>query len=268
MRAAALDRASMREHWQEALYRPTNMMRLTSSVSVGQEMLPRKFVFRNSAVATLWQAVGWGGFLYSNVRGGLVWGSGWLDDLSPMRMSAIALFAAGALTAPSFIRSIRLLIKHGPVDWSIRQIGLALARTLTYTGFIKTDFEKLSVISERDPEEKTVSCTIEGCTTYEQSIFLETLEEILDPVNNPRYLIVRWAFFGTHRTEDIHAVPYLIGQRKETAEHFSTMWKRYVGPHDLVYTRTIEGRRLLLQARAASMAAAFQPRSQRLSCWK
>lgn len=268
MRAAALDRAGLRAHWREALYRPTNMMRLTNSVSASQALLPRKLIFRNSAVATLWQAAAWGGFVYSNVRGGLLWSSGWVDDLSPLRMSAMALFAAGALTAPKFVKSLGLLIKHGMVDWSIRQIGLALAKALTYSGFIKTDFDKLDVVADRDPKEKIVSCTLEGATTYEQSVFLDALEEILNPVDSPRYLIVRWQFLGNHRTEDIHAVPYLIGQRKETAEYFSKMWSRYVGSHDLVYTRSIEGRKVLLQARAESMAVAFQPKSERVSCWK
>lgn len=268
MTLSANDRAGLRERWKNALYNPQNMMRLVNVVSAPQELLPRKYVFENSAVAGLWQAASWGGFLYSQIRGGLVWTSGWTDDLSPFRMSAIALFFAGAITAPQFVKMVRLLIKHGPIDWSIRQIGLALAKTLTWAGIIKTDFDKLIITAERDPKAKTVTCTINGCATYEQSVFLDALQEILEPVKDPRYLLVRWMIFGNHRTKDIHAVPYLIGQRKEYAEHFSLMWERYVGSNNLVFTRNIAGRRVLLQARASSMAAAFQPESERISCWK
>jgi hypothetical protein len=41
-----------------------------------------------------------------------------------------------------------------------------------------------------------------------------------------------------------------------------------VGPVQLVFTRTPEGRRYLLRARGHSLAASFQRRSERVSCWK
>jgi hypothetical protein len=46
------------------------------------------------------------------------------------------------------------------------------------------------------------------------------------------------------------------------------MWARHVGPADLVYTRTPEGRRFLLKARTHSMSRSFQSRAERLKSWQ
>ena len=47
-----------------------------------------------------------------------------------------------------------------------------------------------------------------------------------------------------------HPVPDVLAARKEYAEAFSRHWRRYVGGGALVYTRSPEGRRILLNARA------------------
>jgi hypothetical protein len=68
--------------------------------------------------------------------------------------------------------------------------------------------------------------------------------------------------------KDYHAVPQSRGKNKDVAEHFRRMWARYVGPTELVYTRTPEGRRFLLRARTNSMSQSFQRRAERLRCWQ
>lgn len=42
---------------------------------------------------------------------------------------------------------------------------------------------------------------------------------------------------------------HVLATRKENAEAFSRYWQRYVGGGTFVYTRTAEGRRMLLGAR-------------------
>ena len=36
-----------------------------------------------------------------------------------------------------------------------------------------------------------VSCSLKGRTTYEKSLFLDSMQEILGPIGNPRYIMVR-----------------------------------------------------------------------------
>ena len=89
----------------------------------------------------------------------------------------------------------------------------------------------------------------------------------LSPIDNPRYLLARqkiWRFFR----EDYFAVPDVLARKKEFAETFTLRWKRLVGKVELVYTRTPEGRKLLLRARNHSLSGAFQKRAERVSCWK
>jgi len=113
-----------------------------------------------------------------------------------------------------------------------------------------------------------VTCSLKGGTTRERSIFLEALQEILGPVENPRYLLVRKTPLGPLMRKDYHTVPKVLGRRKEWAEHFARMWAGYVGPVNLIYTRNEAGRRLLLKARANSLAAGFQKRAERIRSWQ
>jgi hypothetical protein len=52
------------------------------------------------------------------------------------------------------------------------------------------------------------------------------------------------------------------------AEYFRKVWSTHVGPADLIYTRTPEGRRFLLKARTHSMSRSFQTRAERLKSWQ
>ena len=62
-------------------------------------------------------------------------------------------------------------------------------------------------------------------------------------------------------------MPAALGAKKEWAERFSRLWNTRVGSSDLVYARTPEGRRVLLRARAKSLAAGFQRSVDRRSAW-
>src|SRR5690606_8409536 len=81
---------------------------------------------------------------------------------------------------------------------------------------------------------------------------MQAMSEILGPVQNPRYLLLRESWLGWKRRVDYHAVPTVLGTRKEYAEHFMRLWQAGVGSSKLVYTRTPEGRRALLRARVGS----------------
>ncbi len=93
------------------------------------------------------------------------------------------------------------------------------------------------------------------------------MAELLGPVQNPRYLLVRRSWLGRWGRTDYHAVPAAIGQRKEWAEGFHRAWQARVGTSHLVFTRSAEGRLDLLRARAGSFAAGFQRRVDRRSAW-
>ena len=147
----------------------------------------------------------------------------------------------------------------------MRQIGMAVLDALKYEGSIPAS-SYFQVNAERN-QDGSVYCWLSGGTGRDQTIFLRALREVLRPVDNPRYLLARtkfWRFFG----EDYFAVPERLARKKDSAEVFSEKWSRRVGPVQLVYTRSPEGRRVLLRARMHSLAAAFQERAEHVSCWK
>lgn len=59
----------------------------------------------------------------------------------------------------------------------------------------------------------------------------------------------------------------VLARKKEFAEFFAQRSRRLVGPV-VVFTRTPEGRKLLLRARNHSLSGAFEKHPERVSCWK
>ena len=96
---------------------------------------------------------------------------------------------------------------------------------------------------------------------------LDVLERlgIVDPIENPRYILVRRQTWKNIRQADYHAVPSIISAKRETVETFAGLWRRYVGDCDIVYTRSIEGRKLLLKAKNASYSSALKRGNARLT---
>jgi len=103
---------------------------------------------------------------------------------------------------------------------------------------------------------------------YEKSLFLDSMQEILGPIGNPRYIMVRKTPLGRLIRKDYHVVPQVLGRNKELAEHFRKMWAKYVGTTELVYTRNVEGRKVLLKARGHALSTSFQKRAGRIRTWK
>lgn len=189
-----------------------------------------------------------------------------LRDLSHVRTGwevAIAFGVAGLFALPKFLRAARLAIRHLPIDGSIHQVGLAVRDTLCALGLLDSPASKIAV--ESYSESGSVYVSISGGSFRDQQLFSDCMREILGPIENPRYLIIREGNVLGRKRKDYHAVPTLLGVRKEMAELFLQAWQRRVGPADLIYTRAAENRPILLRARARafSNAAAAVERLER-----
>ena len=132
---------------------------------------------------------------------------------------------------------------------------------------IRTPMQELSVKASTGTT--GVHCYLEGGSRYEQSLFTDSLHEIVSPVDNPRYLILRKSrFLFFYPQIDYHAVPEILGRKKELAVSFFQLWRKYVGNCELVYTRIAGGRRTLLQARVGSLAARLSEEVEHLNKWR
>jgi hypothetical protein len=173
---------------------------------------------------------------------------------------------AAVVSLPWALLALWRLIRHGTPERSVRQIGRAVLDVLEYQGSIDQHAGEFRVYANRN-QDGSVYCWLGGGTGQEQAVFLRALREVLSPIQNPRYLLARRKIWRIFR-EDYFAVPDVFARKKEFAEYFAERWSSLVGSVQLIYTRTPEGRKLLLRARNHSLSGAFQKRAERVSCWK
>ncbi|HQE83259.1 MAG TPA: DEAD/DEAH box helicase family protein [Candidatus Hydrogenedentes bacterium] len=177
---------------------------------------------------------------------------------------AVLLLFLGAFVwaLPKTLRALLTSLRHLPVDGSIKQIGVALLDALCETDCIETERRRLKVITREQEGEWQIY--LAGATYYEQSVFSDALNEILGPIENPRYLITR----RRGLKKDYHAVPIILGMNKDRASIFHRRWNRRVAKGNLIYTRNPEGRAFLLKARARAFSSRFLRKTKRLSQWQ
>jgi superfamily II DNA or RNA helicase len=82
------------------------------------------------------------------------------------------------------------------------------------------------------------SVRLDGASAEQSSAFGEAVEQVLSPVDFPRYLISRRA---GGRAVMWHAVPDAFGVNKTNAARFAEQWFTYVSRGELLYTGSPEG---------------------------
>ena len=126
-------------------------------------------------------------------------------------------------------KAFTMYIKYRDISKDIHNIGKALLDSLIMEGSIKTDKNQLKVTCEVG-EYGDVYCHLDGATTYEKSIFIQSLEEVVTPIDNPRYLVIRKSKLALiFKQKDYHSVPEQLGRKKKFAEHFYNTWRTLVG---------------------------------------
>src|SRR5690606_9688959 len=151
-------------------------------------------------------------------------------------LGALGVVIFGAQT----FRTLKLYLKYRDITKDIQKIAEALVSSLIKAETIHTNISKLFIKTSVD-EWGCVFCHLEGGTTQEKSIFINALREIVAPIKNPRYIIIRKnTFLLFVKQKDYHAVPEVLGQNKTFAENFKREWEHLVGRCDLVFTRTLE----------------------------
>ncbi|MEP1571260.1 DEAD/DEAH box helicase family protein [Roseibium album] len=164
------------------------------------------------------------------------------------------------------LRTVRLTIQNRTLRGNLAQLGQAVLETMIHTGDIKTPQEKLK-LSVR-AHHGDYFCTVEGADAKECALFLDAMKQLLGPIENPKYMIVRRVGLFGQKTVDYHPVPDRIARKRAFAEEFLERWTDLVSSADLVSVRSKEGRRILLQARADAYASHFVPHAELLGRWE
>ncbi len=259
----AKDRDGLRKKWEDALKRGVDGIRMVQEIEAPKETVPREFIFQNTLRWLIFQGTYWGFYIFANIhpRGNN------LSFKQFLLFYAIAGIISLVIALPFFIKSAWIYFRYGPIEGSIRQIGEAILKALVFLNLIKTDPAKLGVTTSTT-RQGWISCYLEGGSSFEKTVFLNALQEILGPIENPRYILTRNSTLFAFVRRDFHPVPEIIAEKKEKAEYFMKMWKKYVGPTELIYTRNTEGRKVMVRARSRSMSGQFTEKAERLSTWK
>lgn len=70
------------------------------------------------------------------------------------------------------------------------------------------------------------------------------------------------------KQKDYHSVPDVVGRKKDFAEYFKNQWEEHVGACDLIFTRTIEGRKMLLKSRLKSLSSQIEKKVEHVNKWR
>lgn len=264
-------REKLKKKWKDALQ---NGVALTEEIKVpfpeDQDYKGLKTLYYNKTIANLLAALG---------SGLLGFSQGILENLGRALRNIhsredffrfLMFIGIGGVLffGRQFYKTFRIFIKYRDISKDIQQIGEALLASLIKSGAIQTEYSKLFVKSSVD-NFGAIYCHLDGGTTFEKSAFIKALQEILATIDNPRYLIIRKSLFlKVIAQKDYHSVPELIGQNKQAAEYFERQWSRFVGACELIYTRTIEGRKILLKSRINSLSSEFEEKTERINRWR
>ena len=165
-------------------------------------------------------------------------------------------------------KAVILYMRYGYLYKKIKKMGLVILYSLDELGYINTKMNDI-IVESQQLNKGNVVCTLVGASNYENSLFSKALTELLEPIDSPRYLIIKTSIFRRHlNVENFYAVPEVFGDKKENALVFKKYWSQYMGRNKLVYTRQVDGRKLLLKARLFHVYNAFQEVTKEVIVWK
>ncbi|MHA7772445.1 DEAD/DEAH box helicase family protein [Roseibium sp. M-1] len=257
--ARSADRNLLADSWKAALLKSPSTARLRPMVKA--QRVPQGWVYRRTALS-----------LGLAAASGLVPLAGFFWGLWAASLPVIGVSAALATAFVLGVRKSRLLksaaglLRNRTVDRNLLQVARAVLETLAQTRQLQTPLDQLTPEVVR--HDGGYLCTLEGARPKETALFLTALSQLLGPVDNPKYLLVRRSRFLGRTQIDYHPVPEAFSAQKADARMFLAYWEALVSEADLVSMRSQEGRKILLQARAAAYSKQAVPSSERLGRWQ
>lgn len=255
----AADRRAIAKRWKVSLGQGAERAQVRETAA--PRYAPRALSWFDTLQALGWSAAGSGAFAAANELRGLAFYEG---------IGVIAMGVAGVATLaslPKLAKAGRLVWRNGSLEGSLETVTRIVLRSLVNADIISGRELDTAHVEIRTSLDGRKDIVLTGVSRAAERQVMQAIAEILGPVQNPRYLLVRSSWLGLKKRVDYHAIPTALGARKENAERFAELWRGGVGSSRLVFTRTAEGRRALLKARASSLAAGFQRIVDRRSVW-
>ncbi|RPE00063.1 DEAD/DEAH box helicase [Aureibaculum marinum] len=164
--------------------------------------------------------------------------------------------------------AIKLYLQFGMIHKDIEKIAHAIFETLYELQHITTEKSNIEIIVTLLPQ-GDVTCSIKGANQIESNLFINALNEILQPIENPRYLIAKNIWYRKKLSiQNYFPVPKIFGDKKERCLIFLKHWSHQMGKSKIYYTRNLEGRKILVKARLFHISGAKKQVTKKSIIWK
>ncbi len=230
-------RQELKDRWQQAL--PLyEEMEVVNQVEVDKQFLPlvylndwmKAFLISQALAAT---------FFIIDLGRYLIVGKPFVHSL-PILLLALLLLA---------VFWGRYFIYKSPYK-RLEIFGKAIHQALLDSGQIETKESAPRVV--KDSKQAIYNAIyLKGASMREKEIFAQTMTEFFAPIENQRYILK-----ACHKVNDqteFFSVPSMFEKRKADAESFLRHIQKNLGKYDLIYTRSVQGRPILLEARIKAL---------------
>nr|WP_272905357.1 DEAD/DEAH box helicase family protein [Sediminivirga luteola] len=140
-------------------------------------------------------------------------------------------------------------------------VAAAVAEAMHEAGLLSRGAEAIS--ARFGGSEGELRCRMTGVPAEESARFAAALDEAVQPLSSPRYIVSRstvaaptaWAAMRATlsgrdgQASTWHPVPAELAGRRETAELYLRAWRRWVGEGELLYAKSPEGAGVVAAAR-------------------
>ncbi|SIR16567.1 hypothetical protein SAMN05880573_11741 [Chryseobacterium sp. RU33C] len=156
--------------------------------------------------------------------------------------------AGVAVYGGKLYRSTKQYLRCKDVGRQLSSLAEIILYGLIHQKVICTSIEKLRIVSSSD-KNKNAFCYLDGGSQYENAQFIQTLHELVSQIDNPRYLLKHKRSLLFLKKDMYYPIPEIFAKNKKNADFFKKLWDKMIGKSELVFTRTIEGREILLKLR-------------------
>lgn len=230
-------RQELKDRWQQALPLYEDM-EVVNQVEIDKQFLPLAYLNDWMKAFLIFQALAATYFIIDVTKYFIV-GKPFVHSL-PILLLALLLLA---------VFWGRYFIYRSPYK-RLETFGKAIHQALLDSGQIETEESAPRVV--KDSKQAIYNAIyLKGASMKEKEIFAQAITEFFAPIENQRY-ILKASRKVVDQTE-YFAVPSMFERRKDDATAFLERIQKSVGKYDLIYTRSAQGRPILLEARIKAL---------------
>lgn len=166
------------------------------------------------------------------------------------------------------IYSLKRIIRQCNPVKSMQSLGKAVYLTLRECDLIAPSAR---VETQVENNLGHITMYLRNASVHDQNVFNTAMAEMLSPIENPRYILIRKSKFFGYNYVLSFACPSIIGKKKECAQVLADKLKATSGKFEAVYTHREGGRKMILKCRKHAYITQNEKainRKYKVSHWK